>query len=140
MTNTKTIARNTGWYGLENIIAFIVSLVTPIMIARTLGPEKNGYIIYLSYIASVVSGLGSLGIPATTRKYMAEYLGMGDRGTARYIYLRTLLLQMVWQRWPLAVFSIGCCGIPLATTSWFRLLSCSASGLPWSTPSRLRPM
>ena len=25
---------------------------------------------------------------------MAEYLGMGDRGTAKYIYFRTLLLQM----------------------------------------------
>jgi O-antigen/teichoic acid export membrane protein len=52
-----------------------------------------GYIIYVTWIASVVSGLGGLGIPATTRKYMAEFLGMGDRGTARYIYFQTLMLQ-----------------------------------------------
>ena len=70
--------------------------LTPIMIARTLGPEKNGYIIYVSYIAGVVSTLGSFGVPATTRKYMAEFLGMGERGTARYIYLRTMLLQAVF--------------------------------------------
>ena len=57
--------------------------------------SKNGYIIYVSYIALLVSSLGGLGIPATTRKYMAEFIGMGDRGTARYIYLRTLLLQTV---------------------------------------------
>jgi O-antigen/teichoic acid export membrane protein len=94
MSNTKTIAKNTGWYGLESVINFVVTLFTSIAIARVLGPSKMGYIIYVSWIASVVSGLGGLGIPATTRKYMAEFLGMGDSGTARYIYLRTLLLQM----------------------------------------------
>jgi O-antigen/teichoic acid export membrane protein len=93
MSNTKTIARNTGWYGLENGISAVVTLFTSIAIARTLGPSKMGYIIYVSWIASVVSSLGGMGIPATTQKYMAEFLGMGDRGTARYIYFRTLLLQ-----------------------------------------------
>ena len=82
MTNTRTIARNTGWYGLENAISFVVGLSTSIAIARTLGPTKMGYIIYVIWIASVVSSLGGMGIPATTRKYMAEFLGMGDRGTA----------------------------------------------------------
>jgi len=92
-SNTKTIARNTAWYGLENVINAVVGLSTSIAIARTLGPSKMGYIIYMIWIAQVVSSLGGMGIPATTRKYMAEFLGMGDRGTARFIYLRTLLLQ-----------------------------------------------
>jgi O-antigen/teichoic acid export membrane protein len=52
-----------------------------------------GYFIYVSWITTVVSSLGGMGIPATTQKYMAEFIGMGDRGTARYIYFRTLLLQ-----------------------------------------------
>jgi O-antigen/teichoic acid export membrane protein len=93
MSNTKTIARNTGWYGLENIINSILTVFTSIAIARTLGPSKMGYIIYVSLIASMVGDLGGLGIPATTRKYMAEFLGKGDRGTARYIYFRTMILQ-----------------------------------------------
>ena len=93
MSNTKTIAKNTGWYGLESAISFVVTLFTSIAIARTLGPTKMGYIIYVIWIASVVSSLGGIGIPATTRKYMAEFLGSGDRGTARFIYYRTLLLQ-----------------------------------------------
>jgi len=93
MSNSKTIAKNTGWYGLENAINFVVTLFTSIAIARTLGPSKMGYIIYVFWIASIVSSLGGMGIPATTGKYMAEFLGRGDRGTARYIYLRTLLLQ-----------------------------------------------
>ena len=95
MSNTKTIAKNTGWFGLENIINAVVTIFTSIAIARYLGPSKNGYIVYVSYIASVVTGLGGVGVPATTRKYMAEFIGMGDWGTARYIYLRTLLLQAI---------------------------------------------
>jgi O-antigen/teichoic acid export membrane protein len=94
MSNTKTIARNTGWHGLENIISSVVGLFTSIAIARALGPSKMGYIIYVIWIATIVSSLGGIGIPATTQKYMAEFLGMGDRGTARYIYFRTLLLQI----------------------------------------------
>ncbi|HUX43850.1 MAG TPA: oligosaccharide flippase family protein [Terracidiphilus sp.] len=93
MSNTKTIARNTGWYGLESGISFIVTLFTSIAIARYLGPTKMGYMIYVMWIAQIVSSLGGMGIPATTRKYMAEFLGMGDSGTARYIYMRTLLMQ-----------------------------------------------
>ncbi|MGD0735528.1 MAG: oligosaccharide flippase family protein [Terracidiphilus sp.] len=95
MTNTKTIARNAGWYGLENAISFVVTLFTSIAIARTLGPSKMGYIIYVTWIASIVSTLGGMGIPETTRKYMAEFIGKGDHGTARYIYVRTLRLQMI---------------------------------------------
>lgn len=93
MTNTKTIARNAGWYSIENVVSLFVSLFTSIAIARTLGPSKNGYIVYVSFIAGVVSNLGGFGIPGTTCKYMAEFLGKGDRGTARFIYFRTLLLQ-----------------------------------------------
>ncbi len=93
MSNTKTIAKNTGWYGLETAIESILTVFTSIAIARTLGPSKMGYLIYVTWIASVVGQLGGLGIPATTRKYMAEFLGMGDRGTARYIFFRTVMLQ-----------------------------------------------
>ncbi|HME59283.1 MAG TPA: polysaccharide biosynthesis C-terminal domain-containing protein [Terracidiphilus sp.] len=93
MTNTRTIARNASWFGLENIINIAVTVFSSIAIARTLGPSKTGYIVFVSFIAGVVSSLGGFGIPATTRKYMAEFLGKGDRGTARFIYFRTLLLQ-----------------------------------------------
>ncbi len=95
MSNTKTIAKNTGWYSLENTISLIMTMFTSVAIARTLGPAKMGYVIYVLWIASVASSLGGVGIPATMRKYMAEFLGMGDRGTARFVYGRTLLLQMV---------------------------------------------
>jgi O-antigen/teichoic acid export membrane protein len=94
MSNTKIIARNAGWYGLENILSAVVSLFTSIAIARALGPSKMGYIIYVSFIASVVGSLGGLGIPSTTQKYMAEFLGRADRGTARHIFAYTMFLQI----------------------------------------------
>ena len=93
--NTKTIARNTAWYGLENVIGFVSSLITSIAIARTLGPSKMGYLIYVNWLVGIASTLGSVGIPATTRKYMAEFIGGGDRATARFIFLRTLTIQTI---------------------------------------------
>jgi O-antigen/teichoic acid export membrane protein len=93
-SNTKTIAKNTGWFGVESAVDAILTVVTSIAIARTLGPTKMAYLIYVTWIASVVSGVGALGLPITTRKYMAEFLGQGDKGTARFIYIRTFLLQL----------------------------------------------
>ena len=92
--NSKTILRNTVWYGLENLISFLASLITSVVVARTLGPSRMGYIIYVMWVANIVSSFGSIGIPATTRKYMAEYLGAGDQSTARFIYFKTLWLQI----------------------------------------------
>jgi glycosyltransferase involved in cell wall biosynthesis/O-antigen/teichoic acid export membrane protein len=92
-TNTQTIARNTGWFSIENALNALVALITSIAINRYLGPDKNSYIIFVSQVAAMVSGLGGFGIPATTKKYMAEFIGMGDRGTARFIYWRTLAIQ-----------------------------------------------
>ncbi len=93
--NSKTILRNTAWYGLENVISFGTSLITSIAIARTLGPSRMGYIVYVTWIVTITSSLGSVGIPATTRKYMSEFLGAGDTATARLIYQRTLLIQAI---------------------------------------------
>jgi O-antigen/teichoic acid export membrane protein len=94
MPNTETIAKNAGWYGLESVISIVVTMFTSVVIARILGPSKMGYIIYVIWVADVANRLGGLGIPATMRKYMAEYLGKGDWGTARHTYLYTLRLQM----------------------------------------------
>ncbi len=92
--NTRTILRNTAWFALENAVSFGASLITSILIARTLGPARMGYIIYVLWIVNIAATLGGIGIPATTRKYMAEFLGAGQRGTARSVYLRTLFLQL----------------------------------------------
>jgi len=60
-------------------------MITSIATTPSLGPPKPGYIIYVGSIASVVNSLGSLGVPASRTKYMAEFIGMDDFGTARHI-------------------------------------------------------
>ncbi len=93
MSNTKTIAKNTGWYGLETAISSLVAIASSIAIARTLGPTKTGYVVFISYVASIAGSFGGFGIPAATSKYMAEFVGRGDKATARYIFARTLWMQ-----------------------------------------------
>ena len=91
--NSRTIVRNTAWFALENAISFGASLITSFLIARMLGPTRMGYIVYVLMVVNIAAMLGGVGIPATTRKYMAEFIGQGERGAARHIYMQTLGIQ-----------------------------------------------
>lgn len=91
--NTRTILRNTLWFALENLISFGASLISSFLIARALGPTRMGYIVYVLWIVNICSSLGAIGIPATTRKYMGEFLGGGSQGAARHVFRVTLLAQ-----------------------------------------------
>jgi O-antigen/teichoic acid export membrane protein len=91
--NGKTITRNSFWYGVETFANLFLTIFTSIVIARSIGPEKLGYFLYLVWIAGVAQTLGGLGIPAATRKYMSEYFGRGQIGIAKTVFYRTLRLQ-----------------------------------------------
>jgi O-antigen/teichoic acid export membrane protein len=93
--NTETIARNTAWYGLEVVIGMATAFATSIAIARAMGPQRLGYFQYIFWLANISAAIGSLGVPATARKYMAEYFGRGEPGIARAIYETTLRLHML---------------------------------------------
>jgi O-antigen/teichoic acid export membrane protein len=91
--NSKIISRNSFWYGVETFVNLFLTLFTSIAVARSIGPEKLGYFLYIWWIAGVAGTLGSVGIPATTRKYMSEYYGRGEMGVAKTVFYRTLRLQ-----------------------------------------------
>src|SRR5712691_7372600 len=91
--NSRTIATNSFWYGVETFTNLFVTFFTSIAIARSIGPEKLGYFLYMWWIAGVAGAVGSLGIPAATRKYMSEYFGRAQMGVARTVFYRTLRLQ-----------------------------------------------
>jgi O-antigen/teichoic acid export membrane protein len=91
--NGKTITRNSFWYAIETLTDVFLTVFTSIVIARTFGPEKLSYFLYLWWIAGVAQALGSLGIPAATRKYISEYFGRGQMGIAKTVFYRTLRLQ-----------------------------------------------
>jgi O-antigen/teichoic acid export membrane protein len=91
--NTKTITKNSFWYGIETVANLFLTFFTSIVIARAFGPDKLGYFLYLWWIAGIAGTLGGLGIPAATRKYMSEYFGRDQMGVAKTIFYRTLRLQ-----------------------------------------------
>jgi len=91
--NSGTIAKNSFWYGFETFTGLFTTFFTSIAVARSIGPEKLGYFLYMWWIAGVAGAVGSLGIPAATGKYMSEYFGRGQMGIARTVFYRTLRLQ-----------------------------------------------
>jgi O-antigen/teichoic acid export membrane protein len=93
--NSETIARNTLWYGFEIATGLVTAFITSIVIARAMGPQKLGYFNYIMWLANISAAIGSFGVPATARKYMAEYFGRGEPGISRAIYAATLRLQTV---------------------------------------------
>src|SRR4051794_4111064 len=93
--NTRTITRNSFWYGLEMVAGTIAVFGISIPMARVLGPQKIGYFNYIGWLTAITGVVGSAGIPLMTQKYMAEYLGKGETGIVRTIYTSTLRLQVM---------------------------------------------
>lgn len=91
----RRIAHNSIWYAIEVAIGILGTLATTIVIARLIGPQRLGYFNYIYWLSNTAGGLASLGIPATTGKYMAEYLAGGQKGIARAIFFFTLRAQSV---------------------------------------------
>jgi len=96
--NTQTIARNSFWYGIELVFSLVVTFCTSVAVARVVGKDfvgqaRLGYFQYVVWLTNVTIAVGSLGLPSTTRKYMAEYLNCGQPGVARATYLTTLKIQ-----------------------------------------------
>src|SRR5579872_3068488 len=90
--NTRTIARNSFWYGLELFFSLGAAFVTSVAVARVMGPERLSYYQFMVWLTSITISVGTFGLPTTTRKYMAEYLNRGEPGVARATYLATLKL------------------------------------------------
>ena len=91
--NSRTISRNTFWYAFDTSWASIVMLIASVPVARVMGPDVLGKYVYLLFVTNVAQRLGNVGIPATSCKYIAEYLGRGELGLAREIFRVTLRQQ-----------------------------------------------
>ena len=95
VSNTATIARNSFWFGLELAFSIGTALITSIIVARVIGPQRLDHYNYIVWLTNVTTTLGSFGLPLTTAKYMAECLNRGERGIARSIYRMGLKLQLL---------------------------------------------
>jgi len=92
--NTRTVARNSFWYGLEVSFGLVTAFFISIAVANTFGPDRLSYYNYVAWLTNVSITLGTFGMPATARKYMAEFLNCGEREVARATYLVTLKIQV----------------------------------------------
>jgi len=88
-----TIARNSMWMMVDSLGAVIASLYCSITVARSLGPDLMGQYNYLLYFATVLKMVAEVAIPATVRKFAAEFVGRGDYVTVRTLVGHTLRLQ-----------------------------------------------
>lgn len=86
---------NSVLLGLEVAVSLVAVLCTSIPLARVIGPDRLGYFSYIQWLAMVGSNAVLLGIPATTRRYMAESLGRDDLPAARGIFFATLQIQTI---------------------------------------------
>ncbi len=93
--NTQTIARNSVWFGIELFFSLFAAFLASIFVARVIGPQRLGYFQYLVWITNITAAIGCVGLPMTTRKYMAEWLNRGEPSVARAIYRNGLFLQSV---------------------------------------------
>jgi hypothetical protein len=92
-SNTAKIARNSFWYGLELSFNVVAALITSIIVARVIGPQRLDQYNFVMWLTTVTTAVGSFGLPATIRKYMAECLNRGDPGIARSIYRMGIQVQ-----------------------------------------------
>jgi len=95
VSNSQTIARNSFWFGLELLFNISAAFLTSVIVARVIGPARLDQFNYVAWLTNITTALGTVGLPMTTRKFMAECLNRGEPGVARAIYAASLELQIL---------------------------------------------
>jgi O-antigen/teichoic acid export membrane protein len=113
--NSRIVATNTVWSSIEAFLILGVQFITSVAIARVIGKDAAGQARLGSYqyivtLTTITLTMGSFGLSATTRKYMAEYLNRGMSGVARATYLATLQIQ--------SYISLAAAAIGFAVVYW----------------------
>jgi O-antigen/teichoic acid export membrane protein len=87
--------RNMFFSGARLAIALSASVATSAIIARNLGPADTGRYSYWIWIVGTLATLANIGLPAALTKYVAEYIGKDEIGTAVRVAKRLLLTQLM---------------------------------------------
>ena len=119
-TSSVKILSNSFWYGLETLLEAVLFFGTSVAVARYLGPEKLGYFSYINFFVMVVNRTGGSGLASATRKYMSEFVGQGQLGTARAVYEFTFKYQLIGS---LALTLVGVLGIAFVGDHSYKTMS-----------------
>jgi O-antigen/teichoic acid export membrane protein len=90
-----TIAKNSAWLLLDNGASLVTQFYCSILVARALGPDRMGDYNYVMWFAAILKMLSDVAIPATFRKFAAEFMGRGDYATVKTMVRRIFRLQIV---------------------------------------------
>lgn len=72
---TETIAKNTFFNSITQIVGFLSALLLSIITARLLGPSRFGSYTLVTFTLTVAELLSSLGLANLVAKYLAEFSG-----------------------------------------------------------------
>jgi O-antigen/teichoic acid export membrane protein len=89
-----TIAKNSAWLLLDNGASMFTQFYCSILVARALGPDRMGDYNFVIWFASMLKMLSDVAIPATFRKFAAEFMGRGDYATVKTMVRSLLRLQV----------------------------------------------
>jgi O-antigen/teichoic acid export membrane protein len=93
-TATKAV-KNVILSGMRLLAGMIAAVCTSAIMARKLGPENMGIYSYGMWLVGTLGTVANCGIPAALTKFVSEYIGNGDTGTAVRVGKRLLLVQLV---------------------------------------------
>ena len=131
--NVKAVlVRNTIWHGLVTLVGVGSGLLTSVLLARGLGPERMGDFSYVTWAWATMEAVATLGLALATARYTAARVAHGDLagawGFVRHFLRRQLLVTALviggalllvgWLaparlRWPLVIVSIALLPITL---------------------------
>jgi O-antigen/teichoic acid export membrane protein len=90
-----SLVRNTLWHGLVTLVGLGSGLVTSVLLARGLGPERMGDFSYVTWAWAALEAVATLGLAVATARYTADRIARGDVpgawGFARHFLTRQLL-------------------------------------------------
>jgi O-antigen/teichoic acid export membrane protein len=87
--------RNVVFSGARLVVAMLATLCTSALIARDLGPANMGVYGYAMWLVGALGVLANVGLPAAITKYISEFLGSGDAGTAVLVGRRLVRAQFI---------------------------------------------
>jgi O-antigen/teichoic acid export membrane protein len=94
-STSEIVTHNLLWTIAELSSVIATMLIVNIGMARVIGPRPLGYFNLVFWLTNVTGQVGSLGLPATTCKYMAEYIGADRSALARAVFFYSLRLQTI---------------------------------------------